>query len=110
MSAIFKDNSARVQAAFERALDNALERIGSQAEGYAKDLTPVDTGRLRNSITYAVDNNENAVYIGTNVDYAIYQELGTSRGVKAHKMLTKAATEHTGTYLNIIKDEFSKLD
>ena len=54
----------------------ALEAIGITAEGYAKKLTPVDTGRLRNSISHAVSGDD--VYIGTNVQpYAIFVELGT---------------------------------
>jgi phage gpG-like protein len=34
----------------------------------------VDTGRLRNSITNKLGERENAVYIGTNVEYAPYVE------------------------------------
>lgn len=104
-----KDNSEEVLSAVEKAMINALHRIGARAEGFAKKLAPVATGRLRNSITYAVAKDETAVYVGTNVEYAIYQELGTSRGIKPKKFLTKAATEHTGTYSNIIADEFAKI-
>lgn len=108
MSVTIKDNSKAVQNAVQAAIDNSLERIGLQAEAFAKDLTPVVTGRLKNSITFAVNSRENAVYIGSNVEYAPYVELGTSKR-KAEHMLEKAATEHTGTYLNIIADEFSKI-
>ena len=82
----------------------ALRMIGMTVEGRAKSLAPVDTGLLRNSITYALGgsapaatsyaNNsggnageyageadedgagELSVTIGTNVSYAAYQELG----------------------------------
>lgn len=53
-----------------------LEAIGQEAEGYAKDECPVDTGRLRNSISNEVDSDEPAVYVGTNVEYAPYVEFG----------------------------------
>lgn len=33
------------------------------AEGYAKQLCPVDTGNLRNSITHTVKEDEKAAYI-----------------------------------------------
>ena len=76
------DNTALFQSALERAIHNALEEIGDKAEYYAKELTPVDTGRLRNSITYDVKTDEKAVYVGTNVEYAEYVELGTSEGLR----------------------------
>ena len=57
----------------------ALERIGLQAEGYAKDLCPVDTGQLRKSISNAVDEAESTVYIGTNLEYAPFVEFGTGQ-------------------------------
>lgn len=71
----FTDNSAEVRAALEQAQARALEIIGGRAETHAKELCPVDTGNLRNSITHQVD--ENVVAIGTNVHYAPYVELGT---------------------------------
>lgn len=76
---VFDDYSADVLDAMHDAVVQALERCGEQAEGYAKDLTPVDTGNLRNSITHQVDDGESTVYIGTNVEYAPYVELGTGR-------------------------------
>lgn len=59
------DNSAEVLAAIKKQVLLGLESIGQEAEGYAKDETPVDTGRLRNSISHEVVENEDAVYIGT---------------------------------------------
>lgn len=76
---VFNDYSADVLEAMHDAVVQALERCGEQAEGYAKDLAHVDTGNLRNSITHQVDEGESTVYIGTDVDYAIYQELGTGK-------------------------------
>lgn len=64
----FTDNSKDVLAAFECVKRNALEAIGATAEKHAKELTPVDTGRLRNSIAHAV--KDDAAYIGSNVEYA----------------------------------------
>lgn len=66
------DNRDQILAELKDNIPIVLESIGQTAEGYAKDNCPVDTGRLRNSITYGVD--ENTVYIGTNVEYAPQQE------------------------------------
>jgi phage gpG-like protein len=59
----------------------ALESIGETAASASADVAPVDTGRLKGSITSAVVESELCVYIGTNVEYAPYQEFGTSRGI-----------------------------
>lgn len=81
----------------------ALEQMGLVAERYAKQLCPVDTGRLRNSITHQVSLGESAVYIGTNVEYAPYVELGTHRQ-KAQPYIRPAITNHADEYRKIIND------
>ena len=124
----FTDNSKQVQNLFFDAILRALERIGSQAEGYAKDLCPVDTGALRNSISHLVDEQEHNVYIGTNNEYAAYVELGTgkyypggrptpwtyqdaqgqwhwTRGNPAQPYLAPAVKDHAQTYRRILEDE-----
>lgn len=97
-----EDNTEEVSRGIVRAIDRALEEIGLAAEGYAKRRCPVDTGNLRNSITHAVESAEDAVYVGTNVEYAAYVELGTSR-TQAQPYLRPAATEHGSTYRSIIE-------
>ena len=49
-----------------------------------------------------------SVYIGTNVEYAPYVELGTSRA-QAKPYLKPAVTEHSTTYRRIIEDEMKKV-
>lgn len=96
-----KDNTKEVLSAMEKAIERGLEAIGLTAEGHAKKNTPVDTGRLRNSIGHAVEDK--AAYIGSNVEYAPYVELG-SPTIKAHHMLQRAATEHTDEYKRLMED------
>ena len=98
---VAKDNSDEVEAGIERAIGAALEEIGMLAEGYAKKRCPVDTGRLRNSITHMTSGN--SAYIGTNVEYAPHVELGT-RKQKAQPYLRPAATEHGNQYRQVLKD------
>jgi HK97 gp10 family phage protein len=56
-----------------------LVRVGLQVQNYARELCPVDTGRLRASIQ--MDSGRDGVgpwvSIGTNVEYAPYVEFGT---------------------------------
>ena len=65
-----KNKSKQGRAAVEKGIKPGLEAIGLTAETYAKKATPVDTGRLRNSISHTVDGE--AVYIGSNVEYAAF--------------------------------------
>lgn len=97
------DNSDEVSAKLEEALESAGMQIGMLAEGYAKVLTPVDTGRLRNSITYKYEKSEHAVFIGTNTEYAPYVEEGHHRYGGKH-MLKRAASEHGDEYKAIIEE------
>ena len=72
------DNSALILSEFEAAVTRALERCGLKAEGYAKDLCPVDSGILRDSITHEVGyDGDNSVAVGTVKKYAVYVEMGT---------------------------------
>lgn len=101
MSITIKDNTDETLSALEKAIENGLTAIGMTAEGHAKRKTPVDTGRLRNSITHAVKAEEKAVYIGTNVEYAPFVELGTVK-MRERPFLKPAATEHTEEYRRIM--------
>lgn len=58
-----------------------LQRRALQVDRAAKQLCPVDTGRLRSSITnqLGTDGGGLLAVIGTNVEYAPYVELGTSK-------------------------------
>ena len=73
----FKDNLPEIQQAAESQILAWLEAIGQDAAATAAAKAPVDTGELKNSISPAVVPAEQAVYIGTNVEYAKWQELGT---------------------------------
>ena len=103
---VVEDNTDEFRDGLDAALTRALEKVGLVAEGYAKRLCPVDTGRLRNSITHAMEGSE-AVVIGTNVEYAPYVELGTARQ-KAQPYLRPAAVDHVSEYREIIEGELRR--
>lgn len=110
----------------DEAVEKALNVIGLVAERYAKELCPVDTSRLKNSISHEVD--ENTVYVGTNVEYAPYVEFGTGKfaeggrptpwsyqddkgnwhttnGMKPQPYLKPAIENHLDEYKQYLKDE-----
>lgn len=77
------DNTKIAVDALNTAILRALEAVGIDIKKIASENAPYDTGRLSGSISHAVNNGEKAVYIGTNVEYAPYQELGVhSTGYK----------------------------
>ena len=94
--------SPEVLAAMREQVSLGLEAIGQEAEGYAKDDCPVDTGRLRNSISHEVVEQD--VYIGTNVAYAPYVEYGEYKHTTGkNHFLRDAATNHGDHYKAIME-------
>ena len=118
------DNTKKYKEMLKDAIDDICDSIGNRAEGHAKDDCPVDTGRLRASITYATkkhsgfsksytdkDGNkfsnsigkvteDGAIYIGSNVEYAEENELYNPNG-KSH-FLRNAATQHSAEYKAVV--------
>lgn len=127
-----KDNSGEVLRALPEAVEAALEAVGNQAVSHSKSIVTresrVDTGALRNSINHLVSMDEQAVYVGTNQEYAIYNEYGTgiyldggggrqspwsykdkrgkwhrTRGMKPIHFLRDAIAKHLDEYKQIIE-------
>lgn len=94
-----------VLAEFHDRVPVILEALGIEAEGNAvteiTDLGAVDTGRLRGSISHATD--EDTAYVGTNVEYAPYVELGTYK-MAARPFLRNAIVNHIDEYKDIVED------
>ena len=105
MAVKITDNTDKFKDAMTDAVARALEAVGIQAEGYAKlelenDPRRIDTGNLRNSITHVT--GEDAVYIGTNVEYGIYVHEGTVN-MGANRFLKNAVEKNASEYGEIIK-------
>lgn len=84
------DNSDLVKAAKDEMIALALEAVGLQAEGNVVPLVPVDTGRLRSSITHTVEGE--TAYVGTNVEYAAYVlPRNTALKGRAHSLICAPA-------------------
>ena len=116
------NNTEEVKEALKEAVQKALTEIGIQVENYATMLCPVDTGRLRGSITFATVTeqdsprepaeasdgvqetpDENSVVIGTNVEYAAYVEMGTSK-MDARPYLEPAVMNHVDEYQQMVEE------
>lgn len=73
----FLDHSDEAKEVLKQATIQWLFQACMLVEGQAVALAAVHTARLRNSIDYFVDEAELIGYVGTNVEYAIYVEMGT---------------------------------
>ena len=100
-----KNDFPKCERIAHEAIEGALELVGAQCAKNAKSLAPVDTGNLRNSIDHQMDGDDTVV-VGTNVEYAIYQEMGTSRisaanGGKGY--MRPAANDYKNQYVGIVE-------
>lgn len=93
--------------ALDEQIEAALTAVGMQAETYAKQLVPVDTGRLRNSLTYEVDTSNKAVIIGSGVEYAPFVEQGASKR-RAKPYLRPAIIDYKDDYKQIVESILKK--
>jgi len=73
------------------------------ADTQASPLMPVDTGALKNSIEPRPENDLNWL-VQDGVDYGIYQELGTSKGVPARHFLGNAVERNAEAFFDELKD------
>ena len=96
------DLLARGNGELSAAVRAVMEKAGEAAAENAKRLAPVKTGRLRDSIGWAVVSGPDGsleTAVGTDVPYAAAQELGTSRIPGKHYLengLTAGAAEVLG--------------
>ena len=133
----FINNVEIFKSAYREIVDRAWETIGLLAEGKAVKYCSADTGRLRNSINHATvlgggedsykDENgklysgrsartippHGVCVIGTNVEYAMYQEFGTSKIDAANNnrgFLRPAITDHINEYSRVMEQELAALN
>lgn len=105
------DNVDEVLDLFETALSKALLDIGLTVQADAAENSPVRTGDLRRSWTIEVNESGSWVKIGVPLDklegnYAKYQELGTSRGIKPKHMLGNAVENNKDEFKGIAEIHF----
>ena len=93
------DNVDLAKKEIQDAIDKGLEMIGMQCETYASLLVPVDTGRLKGSLTHAMTTvvETHIMEVSANTEYAFYVEEGTSK-MEARPYLRPAAEKHKKEY------------
>lgn len=106
-----QDRLARKLAAIEPALKAAMQRevkiAAVNIQNGARSRVPVDTGRLRNSITHEILADGLNASVGSNVEYAPFVEFGTRR-MRAKPYLFPAFEEERPRYMERLKRALSK--
>lgn len=77
MSVQFTDNSIKVKAALDEAVEAFLEGAAYEVQAHTQRHTPKDTGQLRGSWATKVDLSKAEATIGSPLENAIWTELGT---------------------------------
>lgn len=107
----FSSNLDEVIDLFQSAKSKCLLDIGATVRTDASSNSPARTGALRESWKATVDEDDSSVTVGVPLDaldgnYAKYQELGTSRGVKPHHMLRNAVEDNKDNFKQIVETTF----
>lgn len=76
---MIKDNTDKVLSEVDQLIKQKLRLAALLVERTAKRMCPVRTGTLRRSITRQIGKRE--ARVGSNVEYALYVEMGTKRWV-----------------------------
>ena len=101
---VVQSHVGEVKAELRNRIPTILEALGIEAEGNAvteiTELGAVDTGRLRGSITHAVDDD--SAIVGTNVEYGVYVEMGTYK-MASRPFLRNAIENYTDDYKRIVE-------
>lgn len=87
----------------------SLDKTGRKVVSDAKAITPVDTGRLRNSIRHEVSDDN--VEVGSDVEYALYvhEDLTKFHPVGEAKFIEKALRKNTKTFERIVVQEMERI-
>lgn len=80
----FEDNSSKVLAELKGKEGLICHAIGLKWEKIVKQIITikgiVDTGALRNSMTFTVSMNKDEITVGSRLDYAAHNELYNKKG------------------------------
>jgi len=96
-----EDRKKEIEAKLEKNMLKACLLV----ERDAKKNAPVDTGRLRASITHELETEKDELIgiVGTNVVYAKYQEFGTYK-MAAHPFLFPALESNREKIKELLKE------
>lgn len=79
MAIEFENNSVEVKEALSSAIIAWLHEAAGELEAQVKRNTPVDTGQLKGSWDYKVQEHKGEAVIGSPLENSIWNEFGTGQ-------------------------------
>lgn len=98
---------AEIGPLLTKVMQREVKIAAVNVQNGARRRVPVDTGRLRNSITHEITGDGLNAAIGSNVEYAPFVEFGT-RSMRAQPYLFPALEEERPLYMERLKRALQK--
>ncbi len=95
------NNLPRIAERLPEVVSAIVRKAAYDVEAHAKSVVPVDTGKLKNSITVEFPNQTKAI-IAPHTEYAAYVEFGTHRQ-RAKPYMRPAAEKVVPAFLAAMK-------
>ena len=111
MGVQIKDYSASVKRKMDAAQLQALKNYGEHwlkiVDRIIVEKNIIDTGELRRSNKYEIDQQKKEITVKNTAEHAIYNELGTYR-MNPRPFLQPSVEEANGGFAEIIRQEAGK--
>ncbi len=92
----------RYESTVRKQITNALTVSSILVSRDAKRVAPLKFGNLKRSIRFVVDRRKLVAAVGSNLDYSIYQELGTKK-MRANPYLQPALEKNQRQIIKLLK-------
>lgn len=99
----YKSFRSQVEKELKDRIGKSLDEVGKHIADDARRRVPVDTGTLKGTIDYEIDEDKNRITIGANTDYAINVEKGSSNQ-KAQPFITPAVMSNIKEIESTVED------
>ena len=105
---VIRENLSEMVEQFKKTAPAKMQKVVNKnafiIQAEASRDAPVDTGTLKNSISADEAKDPNKWEITDGVEYGVFQELGTSKGVTAKHFLGGAAERRADPFFDELKE------
>ena len=101
----YESNIDKVISSLDKAQNEALKKIGMLVQAESQNKAPIDSGRLKQSITNQVNESEKSVEVGTNVEYAEWVHDGSSKHGDGNPFIKDSVMSNIDTIKKIAGQE-----
>jgi hypothetical protein len=114
ISSFLKETKQVARDVQQEMAPNALEEVAKSVINEAKSLTPIDTGKLRSSLDYEIEERAGVheANLGSDVDYAlvVHEDFNVKHNTGGPKFLEKPVIQAGGKLVRAVQKNFQRLD